>query len=203
LILWSSSEFGFVELSDEFATGSSIMPQKKNPDIAELARGKTGRVYGNLMAMLTVMKALPLTYNKDMQEDKEPLFDTVDTVKNILRVYSPMLRGLKINRARMREAAQGGFLNATDAADYLAKKGLPFREAHRTTGEIVARCIKKGVTLQEMTLTDWKGFSPLFEDDIKKTVSIKNSINSRTVFGGTSTANVKRRIKKILSGEPD
>ncbi|MFQ5441414.1 MAG: argininosuccinate lyase [Thermodesulfobacteriota bacterium] len=203
LIIWSSSEFGFVEIPDEFATGSSIMPQKKNPDIAELARGKTGRVYGSLMAMLTVMKALPLAYNKDMQEDKEPLFDTVDTVKNLLRVFSPMLKGLKINGTRMSEAAEGGFLNATDAADYLTKKGLPFREAHRVVGEIVARCINKGVTLQDMTLAEWKGFSPLFGPDIKKTVSIKNSVNSRTVPGGTSTANVKRRIRKILSGELD
>lgn len=199
IILWGTQEFGFIELSDAFSTGSSIMPQKKNPDVAELARGKTGRVYGDLMAAMTLMKGLPLAYNKDMQEDKEPLFDAVDAVKDTLRVYAPMLKTMRVNREAMKKAVQKGFLNATDAADYLTKKGLPFREAHRVVGEAVAYCIKKGATLEDISLAEWKKFSRLFEDDIRKAVSIKNSVNARTVYGGTALRTVKARLKAVKS----
>ncbi|MBI5561243.1 MAG: argininosuccinate lyase [Deltaproteobacteria bacterium] len=199
LVLWSSQEFGFVELSDAFSTGSSIMPQKKNPDVAELGRGKTGRVYGNLIAILTVMKALPLAYNKDMQEDKEPLFDTIDTVKSVLRVFPPMLASMKVNRAAMRAACDAGFLNATDAADYLAGKGMPFREAHRVAGEIVAYCIKNGKTLAVLGIGEWKGFSGLFKADIKNAVAIETSVAKRRIRGGTAIANVKKRLRTVMT----
>jgi len=197
LILWSSQEFGFIELSDAFSTGSSIMPQKKNPDIPELVRGKTGRVYGNLIALLTVMKALPLAYNKDMQEDKEPLFDTIDTVKVCLEILSPMLRTMTVRRERMLAATKGGFLTATDAADYLVKRGLPFREAHHVIGRVVAHCIEKEKVLDELTVEEWKSFSPIFDRDIKKAVSVKASVESRDVEGGAAVKRVKRRLKEI------
>jgi argininosuccinate lyase len=197
LILWSSQEFSFVELSDAFTTGSSIMPQKKNPDVAELARGKTGRVYGNLVALLTVMKSLPLAYNKDMQEDKEPVFDTIDTLKPLLKVFPPMLKSMKVNRDAMRDATSAGFLNATDAADYLTNRGMPFRDAHAVVGRIVASCVKEGRTLEDLTMDEWKGFSELFEEDVKKMVSVKRSLDSRRVHGGTATSTVKRRLRKV------
>lgn len=197
IILWSSQEFGFVELSDAFSTGSSIMPQKKNPDIAELARGKSGRVFGSLVAILTTMKALPLAYNKDMQEDKEPLFDAIDTVKNVLKVYGPMLRSMKVNREKMLRATEAGFLNATDAADYLANRGLPFRQAHEVAGRAVAYCIEKGKTLEDLTLDEWKALSPVFEKGIKEAVSIKRSLNTRKVYGGTALETVKKRLKAV------
>ena len=197
LILWSTQEFGFIELSDAFSTGSSIMPQKKNPDILELTRGKTGRVYGNLFSLLTVMKALPLSYNKDMQEDKEPLFDTVDTLKAALSVYPPMLKTMKVNKKRMREAAEQGFLTATDCADYLVKKGLPFREAHGIVGKAVAYCLKEGKGLRELELKEWRMFSRLFKSDIKRAVSVDNSVNARKIYGGTSAEAVKRQLKKV------
>ncbi|MBI3399657.1 MAG: argininosuccinate lyase [Deltaproteobacteria bacterium] len=197
LILWSSQEFGFVELSDSFSTGSSIMPQKKNPDVPELVRGKTGRVYGNLTALLTVMKSLPLAYNKDMQEDKEALFDTVDTIKECIKIFSPMLQTMEINKERMLDATKGGFLTATDAADYLVKKGIPFRESHRIVGRIVAYCIKNKKALDDLTLKEWKGFSGKFEDNIKNTISAKASINSRKTKGGTALEAVKKRLKEI------
>jgi len=195
IILWASAEFGFIELSDAFSTGSSIMPQKKNPDVAELARGKTGRVYGNLVALLTVMKGLPLAYNKDMQEDKEPLFDTVDTVKDALRVFPPMLKTMKINKDAMLEATKAGFLNATDAADYLVKKGVPFRIAHGAVGAVVAHCIKKGKTLEDLTTAEWKGFSKDFGPDIRNAVKIDRSVNSRKIHGGTALTEVAKRLK--------
>lgn len=197
VILWSSQEFGFIELSDAFSTGSSIMPQKKNPDIAELTRGKTGRVYGHLVSLLTTMKSLPLAYNKDMQEDKEPLFDTIDTLKAVLRVYPPMLRTMKVNRERMRRATGAGFLNATDAADYLVRKGMPFREAHEVAGRAVACCIKKDKTLEELDMTEWKSLSPLFERDVKGAVSITRSLNTRKVYGGTAVATVRKRLDAV------
>ena len=197
LVLWSSQEFGFVELSDAFTTGSSIMPQKKNPDVAELARGKTGRVYGNLMALLTVMKSLPLAYNKDMQEDKEPVFDTVDTLKSLLSVYPPMLRTMSVKGDAMLGATRRGFLGATDAADYLTAKGLPFREAHGVVGRIVAWCSERGVTLEDLTLEEWQGFSALFGPDVFEAVSIKRSLNARKVLGGTAASEVKRRLRKV------
>ncbi len=197
LVLWSSQEFGFIEFSDAFTTGSSIMPQKKNPDVAELVRGKTGRVYGDLVAMLTTMKALPLAYNKDMQEDKEPLFDSIDTLKGVLRVFAPMLKTMEVNEARMRAAVTQGFLNATDAADYLVKKGVPFREAHGIVGRVVAWCIKKSRTLDEMSPADWQRFSKKFGPGIKRAISIERSVNARKVRGSTALATVKARLKAV------
>ncbi len=195
LVVWSSQEFAFVELSDAFSTGSSIMPQKKNPDVPELVRGKTGRVYGNLMALLTVMKALPLAYNKDMQEDKEPLFDTVDTVKGCLAVLAPMLKTMKINSGRMLEATRDGFLTATDAADYLVKRGVPFREAHHITGQAVAYCIREGKGLEDLSLEEWRRFSNRFGEDIKEVVSVYSSLKSRDTEGGTAPRRVKAGLR--------
>jgi len=193
IILWSSNEFGFVELDDAYSTGSSIMPQKKNPDVAELARGKTGRVYGDLMALLTVMKGLPLAYNKDMQEDKEQIFDAVDTVKMTLPVFTKMLSTMRVNEERMRIAAAQGFTNATDAADYLVKNGLPFRDAHKVIGEIVAYCIANNKSIEEMTIVEFKQFSDLFENDVYDAISLETCVNLRNVTGGTSTWQVKRQ----------
>ncbi len=197
LILWSAQEFGFIEFSDAFSTGSSIMPQKKNPDCAELARGKTGRIYGNLVATLAMMKGLPLAYNKDMQEDKEPLFDAIDTLKIVLKVFCPMLKTMKVKRESMLKATGRGFLNATDAADYLVKKGVPFRDAHRITGSIVAYCLKNGVTLEDLSIKEWQGFSEFFENDIKGVVSIRQSINTRRIYGGTALFRVKKRMAAV------
>ncbi len=197
LILWSSSEFGFIELSDAFSTGSSIMPQKKNPDIAELARAKTGRVYGNLITLLTVMKGLPLSYNKDMQEDKPPVFDTIDTLKGLLSVFPPMLRTMKVKRDVMLRAVKEGFLTATDAADYLVEKGVPFREAHRAVGTAVSYCIKKGKGLEDLTLEEWRGFSKHFDGDIKKVVTVEYSLKTRRTFGGTAPSEVRKQLKRV------
>jgi len=197
LILWSSQEFGFIELSDAFSTGSSLMPQKKNPDVPELVRGKTGRVYGNLIALLTMMKSLPLAYNKDMQEDKEALFDTIDTAKDCLKVFSPMLETMKINKEKMLDATKQGFLTATDVADYLVKKGVPFRESHHIVGRIVAYCIKTLQDLEDLSIDEWKGFSKVFDKDVKGVVSVGASINSRKARGGTALATVKKRLKEI------
>ncbi len=198
LVLWSSQEFGFIEISDEFSTGSSIMPQKKNPDMAELARGKTGRVYGNLMALLTTMKGLPLAYNKDMQEDKEPLFDTVDTLKAILGVFAPMLSGIRVREGACLEAVKKGFLNATDAADYLVARGLPFREAHRIVGRVVRYCLESGKGLEALTMKEWRAFSELIGVDIKDAISIDKSLESRRVLGGTAPGNVKKALRKAM-----
>ncbi|MBO7209086.1 MAG: argininosuccinate lyase [Clostridia bacterium] len=194
IILWSSNEFGFVELDDAFSTGSSIMPQKKNPDVAELARGKTGRVYGDLIALLTVMKGLPLAYNKDMQEDKEQVFDAVDTVKMTLPVFTKMLDTMTVNSETMRNAALKGFTNATDAADYLVKNGMPFRDAHKVIGEIVAYCIKSNKAIEDMSIGEFKSFSELFENDIYEAVSLENCVNLRDVTGGTATNQVKQQL---------
>ncbi len=198
LILWSSSEFGFVEISDEFSTGSSIMPQKKNPDMAELARGKSGRVIGNLVSMLTVMKSLPLAYNKDMQEDKEPLFDTVDTLKAVLDIFTPMLKSMKVNKKRMREATAKGFITATDVADYLTQGGMPFRKAHEVVGKAVAFCIDKGIELSDVKATQWKKFSKSFGDDIIKVVTVDSSVKARSLYGGTAPKEVKKQITRAL-----
>ncbi len=197
LILWSSEEFGFVEMSDAFSTGSSIMPQKKNPDMAELGRGKTGRVYGNLMSLLTVMKALPLAYNKDMQEDKEPLFDTVDTLKSVLGVFAPMIKTMRVKKDRMFDATAGGFLTATDVADYLVKKGLPFRKAHHVVGSVVAYCVETGKELSDLNMKEWAKFSPLFKNDIVEAVSLANSVNARELIGGTAKNTVLKKLKKV------
>ena len=197
MILWSSSEFGFIELSDAFSTGSSLMPQKKNPDVPELMRGKTGRVYGNLVSLLTTMKALPLAYNKDMQEDKEALFDTIATIKECLKVFSPMLRTMKLNKKKMLDATKGGFLTATDAADYLVKKGVPFRESHHIVGRVVAYCIKTSQGLEDLSIDEWRGFSKAFGKDIKEVISVEASVKSRKAKGGTAPEAVKRRLKEI------
>lgn len=203
LIIWSTSEFGFIELDDSFCTGSSIMPQKKNPDVPELVRGKTGRVYGNLISLLTTMKSLPLAYNKDMQEDKEPLFDTIDTVKASLLIYSKMIGTIKINRDRLGEAVFQGFMTATDMADYLVMKGLPFRDAHEVVGRAVSFCIKNNKLLSELTFYELQRFSKSFKKDIFNFIKVEKSVNRKDVIGGTSKRQVLRRItevEKIIKG---
>ena len=201
LIIWSTSAFRFVDLSDGFCTGSSIMPQKKNPDVPELVRGKTGRVYGNLMALLTVMKALPLAYNKDMQEDKEPLFDTIDTVKGSLKIFADMIREMRINAASMGRAAGQGFSTATDVADYLVRKGLPFRDAHEAVGKSVAYCVENDMDITELSLAEWQLFSPHFSDDIFSAITVKASINARDVIGGTASNRVEDEIRRCREGK--
>ncbi len=194
IILWASWEFKFIELSDAYTTGSSIMPQKKNPDMAELVRGKTGRVYGDLMAMLTTLKGLPLAYNKDMQEDKEAVFDAVETVKMCLKVFAPMLATMTARPDNMKKAAQGGFINATDLADYLVKKGMPFRSAYKISGQIVAKCIAEGQVLETLPLTTYKEFSDLFEDDLYQEIDLLTCVEKRISEGGTSLASVEAQI---------
>ena len=201
LVLWSTEEFGFVELPDAFCTGSSIMPQKKNPDVSELTRGKTGRVYGDLVAILTVLKGLPLTYNRDLQEDKEPLFDAIDTVKLSLKVNTLIVEGMKPRKERMREQAKKGFSLATDVADYLAKKGVPFREAHRIVGELVVYCLDKGKGLEDLSLDEFRQFSDKFDKDVLDLMSIEGSINSRNVIGGTAREQVEKEIERIREEE--
>lgn len=196
IILWSSHEFGFVELDDAYSTGSSIMPQKKNPDVAELARGKTGRVYGSLMTLLTVMKSLPLAYNKDMQEDKEAIFDAVDTVKMCLPVFSSMLATMKLRKANMYKAAQGGFTNATDIADYLVKKGIPFRSAHEIIGKMVLYCIDKNKAIDEMTLEEFKGFSDKIQEDVYTEISLEKCVSGRSLPGGPAAATVLKAVQE-------
>ncbi len=196
LVVWSSSEFRFIELSDAFCTGSSIMPQKKNPDVPELVRGKTGRVYGNLMALLTVMKALPLAYNKDMQEDKEPLFDTIDTVKGSLKIFADMIREMRVNTDRMRNAAAAGFSTATDVADYLVRKGVPFRDAHEVVGQAVRYCIDMKKDLPDLTLDEWRSFSEKVGEDIFTAITLEASVNARQATGGTALSKVKEEIER-------
>ena len=197
IILWSSWEFKFIELSDSFTTGSSIMPQKKNPDMAELVRGKTGRVYGDLMGILTTLKGLPLAYNKDMQEDKEGVFDAVDTVKMCLQVFAPMIDTLTANTANMRLAAQKGFINATDLADYLVKKGLPFRSAYKISGSLVAYCIANNTVLEELSLDTYKGYSELFDTDLYEAIDLMVCVEKRISQGGTSVSSVEQQIKYV------
>ncbi|MEW6602560.1 MAG: argininosuccinate lyase [Nitrospirota bacterium] len=201
IITWNSEEFKFIELPDAFTTGSSIMPQKKNPDVLELTRGKTGRVYGNLMSMLTIMKGLPLAYNRDMQEDKEPLFDTVDTVKACLDVLTKMLPLVRFNRKVMGLATAAGFLTATDLAEYLVKKGVPFRDAHSITGRVVKYCIVNKKTLLDMDLNELKQFSELTGKDIFHYLSAEVSVSGKKSHGGTSGEKVRARIRKIKSGK--
>jgi len=197
LILWSSQEFSFVEMSDSFSTGSSIMPQKKNPDMAELCRGKTGRVYGDLMGLLTTLKGLPLAYNKDMQEDKEGVFDACDTVIMCLEVMAPMIKTMKVNASAMEKAASKGFMNATDLADYLVNKGLPFRDAYKISGSVVAFCIQNGQILETLPLESYKTFCPLIEKDVYDAIDLKNCVSRRISEGGTSLASVKKQIAYI------
>jgi len=197
IILWTSWEFKFVTLSDAFTTGSSIMPQKKNSDMAELVRGKTGRVYGDLMGLLTTLKGLPLAYNKDMQEDKEGVFDACDTVKMCLEVFEGMIRTMTANRENMKRAAQTGFINATDLADYLVKKGMPFRSAYKISGELVARCIREHTVLEELPLEVYRNASELFEADLYEEISLETCVNKRISQGGTSVASVEEQIKLV------
>lgn len=197
IILWSSWEFKFIELSDAYTTGSSIMPQKKNPDMAELCRGKAGRVFGDLMGLLTTLKGLPLAYNKDMQEDKEGLFDAVDTVIMCLQVFAPMVATMTANTANMKRAAQAGFINATDLADYLVKKGLPFRSAYKISGQLVALCIEKHTVLEELPLETYKEYSPLFAEDLYREIDLVTCVEKRISEGGTSVASVKKQIAYV------
>ncbi len=194
LVLWSSMEFGFVEMDDSYSTGSSIMPQKKNPDVAELIRGKTGRVYGDLMAILTVMKGLPLAYNKDMQEDKETLFDAVKTVRGCLSIFVPMLQTMKFNREKMLAATVDGFLNATDLADYLVGKGVPFREAHGISGRLVRYCIEQTKLLEELTLSEFQGVSPLITEDVYSCLQLERVVDVRNSYGGTGYKQVQHQL---------
>ena len=194
IILWSSSEFSFIELDDGHCTGSSIMPQKKNPDVAELVRGKTGRVFGHLMGLLTTAKGLPLAYNKDLQEDKEGMFDTIDTLKFSLTVYASMLRGMKVNEQVMGAAVRNDFSNATDMADYLVKKGLPFRQAHEVVGKCVAYCLGQSKWLMDLSLPEFKEFSPLFESDILEAIKVETCVDARNSYGGTSSTGVQQEF---------
>ena len=195
LILWNSPDFGFIEMDDAYATGSSIMPQKKNPDMAELIRGKTGRIYGDLMALLTVMKGLPLAYNKDMQEDKEPVFDAYDTLSMSLAIFTNMFDTLEFKKERMAESARKGFMNATDCADYLVGKGLPFRECHEIIGKIVLHCVNSGKAIEDLSIGELKSFSPLFEEDIYPKIDVRACIESKKSDGSTSTESVKAQLK--------
>ncbi len=197
VILWSSQEFGFIELDDAYSTGSSIMPQKKNPDVAELTRGKTGRVFGDLIALLVVMKGLPMTYNKDMQEVQEALFDALDTLAAALPPFTGMIRTMKLNEERMLEAARGGFSNATDLADYLVKKGMPFRDAHEVSGKLVRHCIENSVTLDDLELDTLKSYSNLFENSIYEAISTKSCVENRKVTGGPSPSEVEKELKQM------
>ena len=197
VILWCSWEFKFIELDDAYATGSSIMPQKKNPDVAELVRGKTGRVYGDLMSLLTVMKGLPLAYNKDMQEDKEPVFDAIDTVEMCLPVFAAMIDTMTVRTDNMRKAAGKGFINATDCADYLTKKGMPFRDAYTVTGKLVAACTAQGKTLEELSLDELKAVSELFDQDVYEAIKLENCMALRASYGGPAVSETTRQIEAI------
>ena len=196
-ILWCSWEFKFIELDDAYSTGSSIMPQKKNPDVAELVRGKTGRVYGDLMGLLTTMKGLPLAYNKDMQEDKEPVFDAIDTVKMCLPVFTGMVETMRVLPQNMRKAAGGGFINATDCADYLTKKGMPFRDAYTSVGNLVYYCTENGKLLEELTLPEFQKISPLFAEDVYEALDLKNCMGQRKSYGGPAVAETTRQIQEM------
>ena len=204
IIMWCSWEFKFVELDDAFSTGSSIMPQKKNPDIAELVRGKSGRVFGDTMTLLTVMKGIALAYNKDMQEDKEAIFDAVDTVKMCLTAFTPMLDTMKVLPENMRKAAAGGFINATDCADWLTKNGVPFRDAYKATGELVARCIELGTDLENLPFEEYKKICDVFTEDVFKAISLEQCTMERKSFGGPAPENVKfqaKRVKDLLNNK--
>lgn len=197
VIIWNSNEYQFVDIDDAYSTGSSIMPQKKNPDIAELVRGKTGRVYGALMSMLTTMKGIPLAYNKDMQEDKEFVFDAIDTTKGCLALFTGMLRTMKFNKTRMENSAKNGFTNATDAADYLVNHGVPFRDAHGIVGQLVLYCIDKNIALDDMSFEEFKAISPVFEEDIYEAISMKTCVEMRNTIGAPG----KAAMEKVIAQE--
>lgn len=194
ICIWNSNEYGFTEIDDAYSTGSSIMPQKKNPDIAELVRGKTGRVYGALTSLLTVMKGLPLAYNKDMQEDKELSFDAMDTVNNSIILFTGMIATMKFNNERMEDSAMKGFTNATDAADYLVKHGMPFRDAHRVIGEMVLFCLDRNISLLDLTLEEFKNFSEIFDEDIYDAISLETCVDARLTKGAPGPARMKEAI---------
>src|SRR5437016_8695774 len=196
-VLWSSQEFGFVELPDGYCTGSSMMPQKKNPDVPELIRGKSGRVFGHLQALLTIMKGLPLAYNRDLQEDKVPRFDTVDTVKTSVRIMAEVINGMQVRRERMLAAARDGFMNATDLADYLVERGIPFRAAHAISGKIVQHCIDRGCRIEELPLTELRRFSAKIERNVYNYLSAESVVGRHRAFGGTARSNVLRRLKQL------
>ncbi len=199
IIMWCSWEFKFIELDDAFSTGSSIMPQKKNPDIAELVRGKSGRVFGDTMTLLTVMKGIALAYNKDMQEDKEAIFDAVDTVKMCLTAFTPMLDTMRVIPENMRKAAAGGFINATDVADWLTKNGVPFRDAYKATGELVARCIELGTDLENLPIEEYKKVCDVFNEDVYNAISLEYCVSQRTAFGGPAPENVRAQAEKLIN----
>ncbi len=199
IILWSSWEFKFIELDDSYTTGSSIMPQKKNSDMAELVRGKTGRVYGNLMATLTMLKGLPLAYNKDMQEDKEAIFDSIETVKKCLSIFAPMIATMTVKKENMYKAAQEGFINATDLADYLVRRGMPFRSAYKIVGKIVGFCIENGLVLDTVPMEKYKEFSQLFDDDLYTEISLQTCVEKRISAGGTGKASIDTQIEYVKS----
>ena len=199
IIMWATSEFGFIRLPDEYTTGSSIMPQKKNPDVAELCRGKTGRVYGNLMSLLTTLKGMPLAYNKDIQEDKEPLFDSVETVKLCIEAFIEIVDVMEVNEENMYESAKQGYINATDLADYLVVKGMPFRDAYNVSGRIVSYCIGRGCALEDLPLGEFRQFSTLIEDDVHQRLSLRTCVERRNSAGGTSPASVRKQIEYIRS----
>ena len=197
ICIWASTEFAFITLDDGFSTGSSIMPQKKNPDIAELVRGKTGRIYGNLLNSLTLMKSLPLAYNKDMQEDKHAIFDSIDNIESALLAFIPMIDTMQINRENLENAAKKGFINATDCADYLVKKGMPFRDAYKIVGELVSDCVGRKIALDSLEIADFKAKSNLFEDDIYDAINLKNCAKARNSYGGGSPEQVERQIERV------
>jgi argininosuccinate lyase len=197
IIIWSTSEFNFIELSDAFSTGSSIMPQKKNPDAAELIRGKSGRVTGNLVSLITMMKGLPLAYNKDLQEDKEPVFDTVTTLHMSLTVFDGMIKSARFKKLSLDALRSGGFLTATDLADYLALKGVPFRDAHEITGKTVAYCLEKEKNLEQLSFVELKKISRRFEEDVFEFISLENSVRRKNVYGGTANRRVLEQIKRL------
>ena len=199
VIIWNTNEYKFVEIDDAYSTGSSIMPQKKNPDIAELVRGKTGRVYGALTALLTTMKGIPLAYNKDMQEDKEFVFDAIDTTKGCLALFTGMLKTMKFNAARMEDSAKHGFTNATDAADYLVNHGVPFRDAHGIVGQLVLYCIDRGIALDDMSLEEFKAISPVFEEDIYDAISMKTCVDMRNTIGAPG----KTAMEQVIRAEEE
>lgn len=196
IILWNSNEYQFIELDDAYSTGSSIMPQKKNPDIAELVRGKTGRVYGALVSLLTIMKGIPLAYNKDMQEDKELTFDAIDTTKGCLTLFTGMIATMTINKSRMETSAKKGFTNATDAADYLVNHGVPFRDAHSIVGQLVLKCIEKNISLDQLSLDEYKAICPIFEEDIYNAISMEECVQKRTTIGAPGRAALEKVIKE-------
>ena len=197
IIMWATSEFGFVQLPDEYTTGSSIMPQKKNPDVAELCRGKTGRVYGNLMSILTTLKGMPLAYNKDIQEDKEPLFDSVETVKLCIEAFIEIVEVMQVNEMNMYESAKKGYINATDLADYLVVKGMPFRDAYNVSGKVVSYCIGRGCALEDLPLEEFRQFSDLIDADVHQRLALKTCVERRNSAGGTSPASVRKQIAYI------